>query len=400
MPMDQRRHAVILSGGGANGAYEIGILKALFEGVCPAAQGRPLDPFLYCGTSVGSYNAAAAVAISNSCPTCEVGNALEALWLDRIADSPARGGNGVFRMRGDVRLAFDPRYALRRPLQALSTLTGDTRYLARDLFQRASNLVFSSEPLDRRAFTSIDLSALISVEPLRRLIQDTIPMGTVRTSPKQLCIAATDWGTGRLKLFGNRDMSDEAGLQAILASCAIPVFFPVVELEGHCFVDGGVVLNTPLTPALELGADVLHVIYLDPDVEDIPVDGLQNSMDNLCRTFLIMMAQHVNRDVELAEAFNLVLELSEHAGEFALSAGTVHKAAHLLRRLGRGPEQGRITVHRYRPAKVLSALTGILKFDRNRLQGLIEQGYRDAVAHDCAAAGCIGFEEPGVSVAA
>lgn len=394
MNVEPRRHAVVLSGGGANGAYEIGILRALFEGTCPSTGGQPLDPFLYCGTSVGSYNAAAAVGISTDCPSCEVGEALQRLWLDRIADSPARGGNGVFRMRGDLRKVFDPRYAVRNPTRALATLTGDTGYFARDLVQRFSGLIFSSEPLERRAITSIDLSALISVEPLSRLITETIAMESVRKSPKQLCIAATDWSSGRLKLFGNQDMTEEEGPRAILASTAIPVFFPVVELGGQCYVDGGVVLNTPLTPALERGADVVHVVYLDPDIENIPLNGLQNSMDNICRTFLIMMAQHVNRDVELAEAFNLIVDLSDGHAQPEVASGMIHKAARLLRRLGRGTDQGKITIHRYRPRRVLSALTGILNFSRKNLAGLIEEGYRDALEHDCAQAGCAGFEMP------
>jgi predicted acylesterase/phospholipase RssA len=400
MNLESRRHAVVLSGGGANGAYEIGILKALFQGRCPSTQGQPLDPFLYSGTSVGSYSAAAAVAVSTSCSGCDVGEALERLWLDRIADDPRRGGNGVFRIRGDFRPVFDPRFLVRRPTQALSLVASDTGYFARDLFQRASRFVFSAEPLERRAITSIDLSSLISVDPLRDLVRETIPLEAIRRSPKQICVAATDWSTGKLKLFGNQDFTEEEGHRAILASCAIPVFFPVVEVGGSCFVDGGVVLNTPLLPALERGADVLHVIYLDPDVENIPLEGLQNSMDNLCRTFLIMMAQHVNRDVELAEAFNLVLELSEQPGRARETERLVHKAARLLRRLGRGREARRITVHRYRPARVLSALTGILNFGRDRLEELVEEGYRDALAHDCAVAGCIGWEETEAPVSA
>lgn len=51
------KHAVIQSGGGANGAYEIGVLKALFAGKSLATQYEPLDPDILVGTSVGAYNA-------------------------------------------------------------------------------------------------------------------------------------------------------------------------------------------------------------------------------------------------------------------------------------------------------------------------------------------------------
>ena len=50
------KQALILSGGGANGAYEVGILKALFSGKCKRIPA--VEPELFFGTSIGSFNAA------------------------------------------------------------------------------------------------------------------------------------------------------------------------------------------------------------------------------------------------------------------------------------------------------------------------------------------------------
>ena len=52
------RQAVVLSGGGANGAYEVGVLLALCEGASPATDYVPLSAEIYTGTSVGAYNVA------------------------------------------------------------------------------------------------------------------------------------------------------------------------------------------------------------------------------------------------------------------------------------------------------------------------------------------------------
>ena len=52
-----RKHAVILSGGGASGAYEVGVLKGLFAGDSPATNYTPLMPDVFAGTSIGAYNA-------------------------------------------------------------------------------------------------------------------------------------------------------------------------------------------------------------------------------------------------------------------------------------------------------------------------------------------------------
>ena len=73
-------------------------------------------------------------------------------------------------------------------------------------------------------------------------------------------------------------MTDELGPRAILASAAIPGFFPPTEVGAQPFVDGGVVLNTPLVPAIEAGADILHVIYMDPDVSKYTAAGFRQHL--------------------------------------------------------------------------------------------------------------------------
>ena len=52
-----RKHAIILSGGGGYGAYEVGVLKALLTGKSPTTGFEPLVPDIMTGTSVGAYNA-------------------------------------------------------------------------------------------------------------------------------------------------------------------------------------------------------------------------------------------------------------------------------------------------------------------------------------------------------
>src|SRR4030095_16417708 len=92
------KQAVILSGGGANGAYEVGVMKALFAGLSPATNHEALAPDIFTGTSVGSYNAAFLVAQWDAYGPTAIAN-LERVWLDRLSDSAQRCGNGVFRIR-------------------------------------------------------------------------------------------------------------------------------------------------------------------------------------------------------------------------------------------------------------------------------------------------------------
>ena len=90
-----------------------------------------------------------------------------------------------------------------------------------------------------------------------------------------ISVTATEIATGRVVVFleaatgGGLDARSERWCRArssardhALASAAIPVVFPTVRVDGTYFADGGIRLNTPLAPALRLGADRVLVIPL------------------------------------------------------------------------------------------------------------------------------------------
>jgi len=52
-----------------------------------------------------------------------------------------------------------------------------------------------------------------------------------------------------------------------------------------------------------------------------------------------------------------------------------------------------IAIHLYHPKQDCGGALGMLDFGRGRIVALAEQGYRDAVAHDCAAQGCLNISE-------
>jgi len=60
-PHPQHKSALVLSGGGAYGAFAVGIMKVLFAGRSPATEYQPLDANIFAGTSVGAFNAAVMV---------------------------------------------------------------------------------------------------------------------------------------------------------------------------------------------------------------------------------------------------------------------------------------------------------------------------------------------------
>src|SRR5690242_12761877 len=87
------RTALVLSGGGAYGAFAVGVLKALSAGRSPATGYRPLQANIFIGTSVGAFNAALMVN-GREQDSLEAALQLEDIWLNRVAEKPGGCGNG------------------------------------------------------------------------------------------------------------------------------------------------------------------------------------------------------------------------------------------------------------------------------------------------------------------
>ncbi len=385
--------AMILSGGGAYAAYEVGVMKALFHGECPATGGTPFNPQVFTGTSAGSFNAAIMVSQTGSDSSRNVEH-LETVWLNEIADNPQKCGNGVFRFRGNVLTFFAPGCLTPDPTLPFVQLAEDTTHLAQDWLRRVLAFAVSTDSPVRRSLELIDLMAFVSTEPFQRTLQRIISLNDIRASEKTLLIAATDWAVGEVKIFTKLDMTEPSGLKVIMASSAIPGFFPPVEIDGHVYVDGGVLLNTPLSPAIDAGADVLHVTYLDPDVKNIPLARLNSTYDVFERALIVKMADTFDRDVENAKEINQGLALLERARRREpFSDADLRAFIPVISRTSEHLKQNlpyrKLTIHRYHPKTDLGGALGLLDFGQARLASLIELGYQDAVEHDCAESECV-----------
>jgi predicted acylesterase/phospholipase RssA len=386
------KHAVVLSGGGADGAYEVGVMKALFSGEA-SFTGGPVDPEVFTGTSIGAFNAALLVSHWDQHGPAAISE-LERVWRETLAERVNRPGNGAYRFRANPLEVFDPRNYLPNPLQSLAQLAQDSLYLGWDGLQRFVGLLQSTAPLAERILYLFDLTSLVSRAPLEQTVRETIDLEHIRESRKSLIIAATNWDSGELKLYKNRDMTDYLGARAILASAAIPGFFPPTEVGAQPFVDGGVVLNTPLVPAIDAGADILHVIYMDPDVSNIPQVDLGSTLQTLYRMQVIGWARLINREVEhdrtLNGAARILAQIDPREArtieDFFLTRDPDSKFA---RRLLRPPDRREVTIHRYHPYENLSGLLGLLNVRRDRVGRLIERGFNDAILHDCVDSGCV-----------
>lgn len=396
MTVVDHTQAVILSGGGGYGAYEVGIMKALLGGEMAGAGYRPIEPGIFTGTSVGSFNAAFMVS-QPGVASGQTAEELERAWLNEVAGTVSRCGNGVFRFRGNLLRLVDPA-CYTTPLGPLEQLGNDASFVAGALFSRGVNALLTQGSIANRGLQFVDLSALISVEPFKEMLKRTINSQAICDSDRQLRIVATNWETGEVKTFENGDIANEEfGPQMIMASAAIPGLFPPVEISGDLYVDGGTVMNTPLKCALQAGAVTMHIVYLDPDVGNIPIRRLMNSIDTFDRVFTIMLATKINEDIETAAWINQglrTMELVEEAGSAAnLSAADitafVRVAGQIAGRIKQGRPYRKLTIHRYHPKDDLGGPMGMLDFSEDSIRRLIARGYEDAVFHDCNESKCI-----------
>jgi predicted acylesterase/phospholipase RssA len=385
-------HAMILSGGGANGAYEVGVLKALLCGEAPVTDNVPLDPDIVTGTSIGAYNASLLVAGLADGPKAAL-DRLQDVWLNLIPRDNNTGHNHVLRYRANPLDLLSPKYVATHPVEPYSKLAADLYYLAKDFYRRGLTFLISPGEVETRLLKLVDLSILISNDPEYRLIKDTINFEVLRRSHKILKIAVTNWSTGELEIFEKADLTDEVGPKAIMASTAIPGIFPQVQLDGEYYADGGVVMNTPLSPAIQAGADILHMVYLDPDVKSIPLLPVVDAVDTFSRYMTIGFAAAVNNDIETARQINKGIDVLERAASGdALSQADLQPfilAAGKLAAVASKKKYKKLVIHKYQPRDTLGGLLGMLNFSRDRIFDLIDRGFQDTINHSCEESGCV-----------
>jgi predicted acylesterase/phospholipase RssA len=380
--------ALILSGGGAQAAYEVGVMSGLLTGQSPATDYSPLDPAILIGTSAGSINAGLFLSSARA-GAAEATNFMEQVWTEDMVTAPGKCGGGVYRLRAGARNAA---CLFSHPWNSFANIADDSGVLARTALTRGINFLMSGGAPEQRALELVDLSALISIEPFVKLIHKRILLSEIRQSSSTLKIAATNWRTGEARIFDKLEMSDSIGYQILQASSALPGVFPPVEIEGDPYVDGGLVMNTPLKPAIDAGADTLHIICMDPDMSRVPLPRMPATAAVFSRSLEINFRTAMSQDIRYAAEVNHAIAVLQERKP--LSDTTVRGGRHLLRETLKritNPEtkaaHRSLTMHLYYPSGGLNV--GWLSFERDSIVRLIRRGREDAIHHDCVANRCV-----------
>lgn len=269
------QQVLVLQGGGALGAYQVGVYQALHE--------AGVEPDWVIGTSIGAINAAI------------------------IAGSPAQ--DRLERLTEFWR-RMEQGHALERVLPPPVAS-----------FWRNAAMVWAGHPAffqpNLAAFASIqsrlgpENAGYYSVDRLRQTLADLIDFDHIATGDVRLTVGASHVTNSEMVYFDSRDM--ELDLRHIMASGALPPAFPAVRIDGELYWDGGILSNTPVEVVFDDNPrrdSMVYAVHIwngeGPEPESIwEVMNRQKDVQYSSRS-----ASHIRRQRQLHRLRHVITELS------------------------------------------------------------------------------------------
>ncbi len=259
------RTALVLQGGGALGAYELGAARRLYKD-------GDFSPDIIAGVSIGAITA---VLLARPAKGMKPLEALEAFWQKVTVAAP-----------------FLP-----PPARPYASLFGNPGFFMPRLDYYAwpcwTN-IYDTEPLRETLAQLVDLKALTDPNAFPALL-----------------VSATDVEAGQIKYFYSGDGG--LSLDHIVASGSLPPSFPMTVIGGRSFWDGGLFDNTPLGAVLDkldlaAGANrTIFVVNLFPNKAPVP----SNLLEVTTRTQNLQFANKTQEDLKLLDRFDEVAALME-----------------------------------------------------------------------------------------
>ena len=225
---------LLLSGGGARAAYQVGVLRAIAE-LYPANSNAPFS--VISGTSAGSINAVALAGYDGN--FCEKVNRIIEVWAN-----------------------FEIHHVFK----------SDISCLIGQMFKWSTSTILPF------GFGGKHPASLLDNQPLRELLINRIDFDHIQESIDSgeldaLSVNASSYSSGQSVSFFQANSSvKEWGrafrcgvrknitIDTLMASSAIPVIFPAIKLGDEYYGDGSMRQNTPISPALHLGAEKILAI--------------------------------------------------------------------------------------------------------------------------------------------
>lgn len=368
MGQASQKIALILTGGGARAAYQVGVLKAIAE-FMPRRAHSPFQ--VVCGTSAGALNA---VTLAVNARHFRQGvKYLLGIWNNAQVKN-------IYR--SDV----------------LGVFANSTRWLA--------GLLLSVIGINR-----MNRVSLLDNSPLTDFLEETLPYEKIQENIDAgvlhaLSITASGYGSGHSVTFyqgvagispwkrtRRQGIEAKIGIEHLLASSAIPFIFPAIRIHREYFGDGSMRQIAPISSALHLGADKVMLMGAWHDEDE---EGRRNRTDTY--PTLAQIAGHALDSIFL-DALEVDLERVQHINETValipeeLRAATDMRHIEVLvitpsqplekiaeRHLTELPWAIRLLLRTIGVMRRSGAnLVSYLLFDKRYCRALIDLGYQDAL---------------------
>ncbi len=362
--------ALVLPGGGARGAFQVGVLKAIAELMSP----RACNPFpVISGTSAGAINS---VVLASKARHYSVAvDELERVW---------------------------------------------SHFRSKQVFRTDSWTMFKSSMhwMTAIVFGGLIVGAprsLLDNTPLRSLLSRNVRFPRIQASIDNgyldaVAVTAASYGSARSMTFfqaaaGKQQWArtrrvgirQELHLDHLMASIAVPMIFPPVSIDGEYFGDGAMRQATPLSPAIHLGADRILVIGVRDETADPEADpGSPQQFPSMAQIAGYMLdtlfMDGLYSDLERMTRINQLIDSVEPLKR----TGTLIKMRPIDTMVIVPSQDLRVIAHKHRkelPLPLRALLRGVsgkspaenrllsfLLFERGYTQDLIDLGYKDAMA--------------------
>jgi len=273
------RFALVLSGGGARGAYEAGVIHYIRTRLPTEIAHSPMFQ-IFCGTSVGAINSAYMASTAHE-PAYQ-GLRIKKLWQELSSD--------------------DIYYA---DTQAL------LGFLIKSGFFMGTNFFGLSSLLESKygRISAFPFKSILDTTPFVNYMRRNISWGCMHRNIQQgivdaVTVSTTHISTGKPAVFmeSHPDVEFRKGgvdpilcqlsPKHILASAALPIFFPLIRINQEYYGDGSLRQNTPMSPAIQLGADHIFLISLrkktvaQPHHREKPIIALEPAVGDLAGQLL------------------------------------------------------------------------------------------------------------------